>query len=79
MKLEVSKWKYHAGQYDKGMISLSEHKKTIQEIREKWDEDIFFQKIRWDKIHEELKDLRKYKSMQKERTNVYLKSEVVEM
>ena len=30
LKLEVSKWKYHAGQYDKGMISLSEDNKTIQ-------------------------------------------------
>ena len=42
LKLEVSKWKYHASQYDKGMIYLSEHKNTSQELREKWYEELFF-------------------------------------
>ena len=59
LKLKVSKWKYHVGLYDKGMISLSKHKKTIQELREKWVYEILFQKNRWDKIQVELKELRK--------------------
>ena len=46
---------------------MSEHKKSIQELREKWAEEIFFQKIHWEKIQEELKKLRKYKSMHKEK------------
>ena len=43
LKLEVSKWKYHANQYDKGIIYLAEHKNTIHELREKWCEEILFQ------------------------------------
>ena len=65
LKLEVSKWKYHVSQYDKGMIYLTKHKNTIQEAREKWVEEILFQKIHWEKMQEELKELRKFKSMQK--------------
>ena len=45
-------------QYDKGTISLTEHKNTIQELREKWAEEIFFQKIRWEKMQEEIKELK---------------------
>ena len=67
LKLEVSKGKYHANQYDKGMISMTEHKNTIQELREKWAEEIFFQKICWEKMQEELKELIKFKFMQKEK------------
>ena len=29
-KLEVSKWKNHASQFDEGMIYLTEHKNIIQ-------------------------------------------------
>ena len=71
LNIEVNKWKYHFVQYDKGMIYFFEHKKTIEELRENWDEDIFFQKIRWEKLQEELKELRKYKSMQKEKEQMY--------
>ena len=33
LKIEVSKWKHHARQFDEGMISLIEHKNIIQELR----------------------------------------------
>ena len=67
LKLEVIKWKHHARQFDKGIISLIEHKKIIHELREQWAEEIFFQKIPWEKMQEKLKELRKYDSMEKEK------------
>ena len=71
MKLKASKWKYHANQYDKEIIYLAEHKKTIHELREKWGEYIFFQKICWEKMQGELKELKKFKSMQKDKEQMF--------
>ena len=65
LKLEVSKGKHHGRQFDEGMIYLTEHKNIIQELREQRDEEIFFQKNRWEKMEEKLKELRKYESMEK--------------
>ena len=47
------------------MISLTEHKNSIQELREKWAEDIFFYKIQWEEMRENLKELKKYQSREK--------------
>ena len=52
LTLELSKWKYHVGQCEKGIIPLYDHKNTIQGLREKWAAEIFFQKIRWEKVQE---------------------------
>ena len=70
LKIEVSKWKRHASQFDEGMISLTEQKKVIQELREQWDEEIFFQKIRWEEMREKLKELKKYESMEKNKEHM---------
>ena len=67
LKTEVGKWKHHASQFDEGMISLIDHKNISQELREQWAKEIFFQKIRWEKMQEKLKELRKYESMEKEK------------
>ena len=58
---------YQAIQYDKGTIYLSKHKNTIQELREKWPEEVFFQKIHWEKMQDEMKELNKFKSTQKDK------------
>ena len=71
LKLKLSKWKYHARQCEKGMSSLYEDKKAISALKEKWAEELFFHKIHWEKLQEELKELRKYKSMQKEKEQMY--------
>ena len=60
LNIEASRWKRHANQLEKGMISLTKHKNVIQESRGKWDEEIFFQKVRWEEMGEKLKDLKKY-------------------
>ena len=70
LNIEVSKWKHHRSQFDEGIISLNEHKNIIQELREQWAEDIFFQKIQWEKMHEKLKELKKYEPMEKDKKNM---------
>ena len=49
------------------MIPLYVNKKAIQGLKEKWVEELFFQKFCWEKLQEEVKELRKYKSMKKEK------------
>ena len=47
------------------MISLTEDKNIIQELREQWAKEIFFHKIWWEEMREKLKELKKYYSMEK--------------
>ena len=49
------------------MVSLVEYRKTIKESREKWEEEIIFQRFHWEEVQKELKELKKFKSMQKEK------------
>ena len=49
------------------MISLTTHKNVIQELREQWAEEIFFQNIRWEEMREKLKELKKYEYMEKDK------------
>ena len=67
LKIEVKKWKSEVDRYQKGMIPLVQHRNTISELRERWEEEIIFQKFCWEDVHKELKDLKKFKSMQKEK------------
>ena len=45
------------------MVPLVEHRKTIRELKERWEEELMFQKFHWEEIQKELKDLKKFKSM----------------
>ena len=67
LTLELSKWKYHAQKCEKGMIPLYVNKKAIQGLKEKWVEELFFKKFCWENLQEEVKELRRYKSMKKEK------------
>ena len=53
------------------MIPLYVNKKAIQGLKEKWVEELFFQKLCWEKLQEEVKELRRYKSMKKEKEQMY--------
>ena len=50
LKIEVKKWKMQVDKYQEGMIPLTDHEKTIKELREKWEEELIFQKLRWEEI-----------------------------
>ena len=53
------------------MVPLSKHRNTIKELREKWEEELMFQNPRWEEVQKELKELKKFKSMQKEKEKLY--------
>ena len=60
--------------YKKGMIPIVQHKKAISELRERWAEELIFQKYYWEEVQKELKELKKFKSMQKEKDQLYILS-----
>ena len=45
------------------------------ELRERWAEELIFQKYHWEEVHKELKELKKFKSMQKEKDLLYVVSQ----
>ena len=57
LQLELSKWKDHTILMKKGMTSLSEHRRIIQEIKEKWDEG----QSQWDDLENDLQEVRNTK------------------
>ena len=60
LRIEVRNWKSQVERYQEGMVPLAEHRKTIRELRERWAEELMFQKFHWEEIQKELK---KFKSM----------------
>ena len=61
--------------YQEGMVPLAEHRKTIKELRERWEEELMFQKFCWEEIHNELKELKRFKSMQVKKDQLYALSQ----
>ena len=57
-----------------GMVSLAEHRKTNRELKERRAEELMFQKLRWEEI-QELKELKKFNSMQVEKDQLYTLSQ----
>ena len=68
LKFELKKWKYKATLCEDGMIPLPLHRKEIKELRERWVEELTFQRLRQENLQEELKELRKLTSMKKEKS-----------
>ena len=48
LKIEVKKWKSEVDRYQKGVIPIVQHRKTINELRERWEEELIFHKFRWE-------------------------------
>ena len=46
LRMEVRKWKSQVEEYQEGMVSLTEHKKTIKGVKEKWVEECMAQRLR---------------------------------
>ena len=53
--------------YQEGMVSLAEHRKTIRELKEKWAEELMTHKCCEEELQKELRELKKFKSMQEEK------------
>ena len=73
----MKKWKSQVDKYQEGMIPLDDHEKTIIELRENWVEELMFQKLQWEGIQKELKELKKFKSMQMEKDQLYTLSQEI--
>ena len=57
------------------MVPLVEHRKNIKELREKWAEELIFQIFHWEEVQKELKELKKFNSIQKEKDQLYTLSQ----
>ena len=57
--------------YQEGMVCLAEHIKIIRELKEKWEKELMTQKIYGEELQKELKELKKFKSMQVEKDQLY--------
>ena len=75
LRIEVRKWRSQVERCQEGMVSLAEHRKTIRELKERWAEELMFQKLRWEEIQKELKEMKKFKSMQVEKDQLYTLSQ----
>ena len=42
LKIEVKKWKIEVDRYQKGMIPLVQHRNTINELMERWEEELIY-------------------------------------
>ena len=50
MRMEVIKWKSQVEEYQRGMISLSEHRKIIRGLEENWAEERMTQRIQEEEL-----------------------------
>ena len=57
------------------MVPLVEHRKTIRELKERWEEELMSQKFHWEELQKELKEMKKFKSMQVEKYQLYTLSQ----
>ena len=65
--IEVRKWRSQVERYQEGMVSFAEHRKTIREMKEKWAKELMTQKIREEELQKELRELKRFQSMQAEK------------
>ena len=48
--MEVRKWRIQVERYQEGMVSLTEHRNTIRELKEKWVEELMTQKLHGEEL-----------------------------
>ena len=59
------------------MIALSEHRKIIKALEERWDEERMAHRIREEELQSKLKELKKFQSMQREKEQMYTLSQEI--
>ena len=67
LRMEAIKWKSQVEEYQRGMISLSEHRKIIRGLEENWAGERMTQRIREEELQSNLRELKKFQFMQKEK------------
>ena len=67
LRLEVTKLKIQVEELQKGMIALSEHRKIIKALEEKWAEECMGHRVQEEELQNKLRELKKFQSMQQEK------------
>ena len=75
LRMDVRKWKSQVEEYQEGMVSLTEHKNTIRILEVKWVEERMTQRLREEELQSNLRELKKFQSMQKEKEQMYALSQ----
>ena len=75
LRMEVIKWKIQVEEYQRGIISLSEHRKIIRGLEENWVEERMTQRIWEEELQSNLRELKKFQFMQKEKEKMYVLSQ----
>ena len=75
LKYHFNNLRYQDTLYGGGVIPLTTQNKFIKHLRDKWAEELMFQKFRCEELQEEIRDLKKFKSMQKEKEHMYTLSQ----
>ena len=57
--------------YQEGMVSLAKHRNTIRELKAKRVEELMSQNLHGEELQKELKELKKFKSMQVDKDQLY--------
>ena len=61
MAAEAAKWKQQALLVKAGMIPLTTHERTIQQLREKWAQELTTWNQKWEDLQTDLKELKNLK------------------
>ena len=75
LRLELTKWKIQVEELQKGMIALSEHRKIIKALEEKWAEECMGHRVQEEELQNKLRELEKFQSMQQEKEQMYTLSQ----
>ena len=77
LRLEVTKWKIQVEEHQTSMIALSEHRKIIKALEERWAEERMAHRIREEELQSKLRELKKFQSMQREKEHMYTLSQEI--
>ena len=75
LRLEVTKWKSQVEEHQTSMIALSEHRKIIKALEERWAEERMAHRIQEEELQSKLRELKKFQSMQREKEQMYTLSQ----
>ena len=71
LRMEVIKWKSQMEENQKKMIALSEHRRIIRALEEQGAEERMSHRVHVEELQNEMRKLKKFSSMQKEKDQVY--------
>ena len=71
LRMEVVKWRSQVEENKKKTIALDEHKRIIRALEEQGAEERMGHKVQVEELQQEIKKLKKFSSMQKDKDQMY--------